>query len=248
MVTTKVRATGSFMHQYSLQLTLWRSDLLTCASFTTVLRNTNRIQNVNSQEDLVQWACVLSQGIFLHVQKALLYFKRWHIQRRDTVAPYVTHASLPFSSKWKTWGYSIGNISPSLFHWFPLKKTIPAHRKCFDGNSHVSPCRGTTDNPKPLGEISQLSLHSWCRRNVPYQKLTAKLVKCLFHLPTHSSTKMPQCQKSHTILKIMEYMSHDSCDRHFHLHWWRIKRLKMWVFECLIHIQLFFFSSAFQTI
>lgn len=162
------------MHHYSLQLTFWRSDLLTCTSFTTVLRNTSRFQNVNSQEDLVQWACVLSQGIFLPVQIVLLYFKRWHIQKRYTAAPYITRASLSFSSEWKTWGCGIGNTCPSLFHCSPLKKTIPVHRNRSNGKSCVSLWRGTMDNSKPVSEISQLSLSSRCRRKVGHQKLTAK--------------------------------------------------------------------------
>lgn len=56
---------------------------------------------------------------------------------------------------------------------------------------------------------------------------SVNVVKFLFHLPTHSSPGVPWCQKSHTILKITEYLNHDSCGRHFLLHWWRIKRMKM---------------------
>lgn len=173
MVTTKVHATGSFIYHYSLQSCFWRSDLLTGASLSTVLRNTSMIQNTNSQEDLVQWSCVLPQGIFFHVQKALLHFKRWHIQRRYTAAPYITRASLSFSRELKIWGYGVGKTCSSLFHDTPLK-IIPAHRNHSKVNSCVSPWCGTMDNSKPFGEISQLSLHERCRKKTTHQKLTAK--------------------------------------------------------------------------
>lgn len=48
----------SYYDNYFLQLTFWRSDFLTFASFTTMQRNTSRIQSVSGQEELIQWACM----------------------------------------------------------------------------------------------------------------------------------------------------------------------------------------------